>query len=278
MSDELTVREKLHNRAVRAVWQDAFFRWESAVTIALTMLLAYFVPNLPAPLEWWQWWTWLIAGGIAEAALVLAHITDPSSASAAVARLFQQEFNPREIKSRDARSRVERALQYRAGIAAMVSDQDGAMRVSLEQTLDEIDDWIAQIYRLAKRMDSVGQNSLLDRDRQTVPTEISNLRRRIEREDSPTVRKELEEAVRLKEQQLQNLNAVLDNRKRADLQLENTLAALGTIYAQVQVIDTKDADSARSRRLRDEIHDEVAELQDTILAMDEVYTYGRLAD
>ncbi|MBN2470154.1 MAG: hypothetical protein JXN59_05455 [Anaerolineae bacterium] len=278
MSDELTVREKLHKRAVRAVWEDAFFRWESAVTIALTMLLAFFVPNLPAPLEWWQWWMWLVAGGITEAALVLTHVTDPSSATAAVQRLFRQEFEPRDIQSRDARTRLEKALEYRAGIAALVQDQTGAMRVNLEQTLDEIDDWVGQIYRLARRMDTVGRYTLLDRDRLNVPREIANLRRRLEREDSPTVRQELEEAIRLKEQQLENLNAVLDNRKRAELQLENTLAALGTIYAQVQVIDTKDADSARARRLRDEIHDEVAELQDTILAMDEVYSYGRLAE
>lgn len=278
MSDELTVREKLHQRAVRAVWQDAVFRWESAVTIALTMLLAFFVPNLPAPLEWWQWWMWMVAGGLAEAALVLTHITDPASAAAAVSRLFRQEYDPREIKSRDARSRVEKALEYRAGIAAVVAEQTGAMRVNLEQTLDEIDDWVGQIYRLAKRMDTVGRYTLLDRDRTSVPREIGNLRRRLEREESPTVRQELEAAIRLKEQQIQNLNAVLDNRKRAELQLENTLAALGTIYAQVQVIDTKDSDSARARRLRDEIHDEVAELQDTILAMEEVYSYGRLAD
>jgi len=66
--------------------------------------------------------------------------------------------------------------------------------------------------------------------------------------------------------------------KRAGIQLYNTLAALGTLYAQVQVIDSKDMDSARARRLRDEIHDEVAELQDTILAMDEVYSTGRLRD
>ena len=60
--------------------------------------------------------------------------------------------------------------------------------------------------------------------------------------------------------------------RRADLQLDNTLAALGTLYAQMQVIDTKDLDSARARRLREEIHDEVAELEDTIVAMDEVYS------
>ncbi len=279
MSDDLTVREKLQQRAMRAVWEDAVFRWESAATIALTMLLAFFLPSLPAPLAGWQWWYWLIAGGIAEAALILAHVTDPHSAAQAVARLFRQEYDPKEIQSREARRRVQRALEYREGIEALVDEQpEGALRVSLQETLYEVDDWIAQIYRLARQMDSIGVNSLLDRDRLNVPRELNALRRRLEREESPSVRQELEDAIRFKEQQIANLNAVLDNRKRADLQLDNTLAALGTVYAQMQVLDSKDMDSARARRLRDEIHDEVAGLQDTIEAMDEVHSYSRLAE
>ncbi|GAB4572570.1 MAG: hypothetical protein Kow0077_12320 [Anaerolineae bacterium] len=278
MSDDVTVRERLNRRAVRAVWEDAIFRWESAVTIALTMLLAFFVPAMPAPLDWWQWWMWLVAGGVVELALILAHVTDPQSAQIAVARLFRQEFNPREIQHRESRKRLERALEYRDRIATIVAQQSGAMRTSLQETLDEIDDWIEQIYILARRMDAIGRDSLLDRDRQRAPRELAELRRRLDREESPTVRQEIEEAIRFKEQQLANLEAVLENRKRAELQLENTLAALGTIYAQMQVIDSKDTDSARARRLRDEIHDEVAELQDTILAMEDVYTANRLAD
>ncbi len=271
MSDELNPREQMRARATRAIIADAFFRWESAVTIALTMLLAFFLPTLPAPFEWWQWWFWIIAGLVAEAALIVAHVTDPKAAEAAVARLFQEQYSPGDIRNRVSRQRMLKALEYRAGIMTMVASKSGAMRTSFEETLGEIDDWIGQIYRLARKMDVFEENSILDRDRKTVPNELRNLRRRLGLEQSPTVRRELEEAIRLKEQQLANLEAVADNMKRADIQLENTLAALGTLYAQMQVIDTKDLDSARARRLREEIHDEVAELQDTILAMDEVY-------
>ncbi|NPV67653.1 MAG: hypothetical protein HPY64_10950 [Anaerolineae bacterium] len=278
MSDELTPRERLRERARKTVWADAFFRWESAVTIALTMLLAFFVPQLPAPFEWWQWWYWLLAGLVVEAGLVLAHVTDPQSAQAAVARLFRREHDPRDIRTRTARQQLQKALDYRDRIADLVAQQSGALQMSLQQTLDDVDEWIAQVYRLARRMDSFAADSLLERDRRNVPNELRALRRRLETEESPTVRQELEDAIRLKEQQLANLKAVEDNMKRAGLQLDNTLAALGTLYAQVQVIDSKDMDSARARRLRDEIHDEVAELQDTILAMDEVYSTGRLRE
>ncbi len=271
MSEEISAREEMRNRATRAIIADAFFRWESAATIALTMLLAFFLPTLPAPFEWWQWWFWIIGGLAAEAALIVAHVTDPRAADAAVARMFHEEYNPQDIQNRVTRQRMLKALEYRAGIVGMIGTKTGVMKLSFEETLGEIDDWIGQIHRLARKMDNFEENSILDRDRKAVPNELRNLRRRLEIERSETVRQELLEAIHLKEQQMENLNAVADNMKRADIQLENTLAALGTLYAQMQVIDTKDLDSARARRLRDEIHDEVAELQDTITAMDEVY-------
>jgi hypothetical protein len=279
MTDDLSPRDEMRQRATQAMLTDAFFRWESAVTIALTMLLAFFLPTLPAPFEWWQWWFWIIGGGIAEAALIITHMTDPRSAQLAVARLFTQQYDPREIKNRLARERMLKALEYRSGIAGLMNEQSGAMRVSFEETLSEIDNWIENIYRLARRMDVFEGDAILERDRRSVPQELAALRRRMELEKGDTVRHELQEAIQLKQQQYSNLMKVADNMKRADIQLDNTLAALGTLYAQMQVIDTKDLDSARARRLRDEIHDEVAELEDTIIAMDEVYSSSsRLAE
>ena len=50
-----------------------------------------------------------------------------------------------------------------------------------------------------------------------------------------------------------------------------TSSNLGTIYSQTMLVDVKDIDSGRAKRLRQEISEEVNELQDLILAMDEVY-------
>ena len=67
-----------------------------------------------------------------------------------------------------------------------------------------------------------------------------------------------------------NLEATRNSVKRAEIQLESTLASLGTVYAQMSLLGTKEVDSARAQRLRLEIQDEVASLQDTLDAMDEV--------
>jgi hypothetical protein len=80
----------------------------------------------------------------------------------------------------------------------------------------------------------------------------------------------LEETIRLKETQLSNLKMLETNVKRADIQLDNTLTALGTVYAQVQLLDSKEVDGRRAHRLRQEIQDEVLSLKDTIEALDDV--------
>jgi hypothetical protein len=106
-----------------------------------------------------------------------------------------------------------------------------------------------------------------------VPQDLESLRRRLERESDQGVRTELEEAIQTKETQLANLRSLENNIKRADIQLDHTLSALGTVYAQMQLIDSKDVGSSRTQRLHEEIRDEVASLQDTISAIDEVQSY-----
>ena len=46
---------------------------------------------------------------------------------------------------------------------------------------------------------------------------------------------------------------------------------LGTVYAQLQAIDVRGAEKGRAERLRQEIDEQVVQLQDLSEAMDEVY-------
>jgi hypothetical protein len=62
--------------------------------------------------------------------------------------------------------------------------------------------------------------------------------------------------------------------ERAELQLETTLSSLGTIYSQTMLVGAKDIDSGRAKRLRQEISEEVQELDNILVAMDEVYASG----
>ncbi len=263
-------KDDLRGRAWNAIVGNAFFSIESAVIIALALTL--FGLGF-APFEWWQNWFWLVFGAVAEGIYMLATITDPKAAEQAVDRMLTERFDPADIRNPVARERLKRALEYRRLIGEAARRRDAAMRVSLQQTADEVTDWIEQIYHLARRMDAFEENAIINRDRRMAPQELMNMRRRLQHEKDPAVRAELEEAIQTKEAQLANLRNLENSIKRADIQLDHTLSALGTVYTQVQLIDSRDLDSARAKRLQQEIKDEVQSLQDMISAIDEVQSY-----
>ena len=67
------------------------------------------------------------------------------------------------------------------------------------------------------------------------------------------------------------MDQLQNSMQRAELQLEHTLTAMGTIYSQLLLVGAKDVDSGRVRRLREEVAEEVNGLQDVLDSMDEVY-------
>jgi len=263
----MTTPNEVKQRALGAIISNALLRWESVVTIALTAILFLFVKD---PFPWWQDWFWLIGGAIAESALVLSAITDPEASSAAVAREFEGQFDLGKIKGTVSRQRLQSALEYRRNMLTLAKRHDGAMRASMMQTVSDINDWIGHMYDLALHIDAFDDNDLVERDRRRVPDQIRNTEKRLELEKDPRVRGDLEQQLKQLQQQRDNLDATVSSVRRAEIQLESTLSSLGTIYAQMSLLGTKEVDSARAQRLRLEIQDEVASLQDTISAMDEV--------
>jgi hypothetical protein len=264
------VKEEMRGRAWRAILGQAFFSVESAVIIALSIALFGLGYQ---PFEWWQAGYWLIFGAVAEALYMGVTVTDPKVARRAVDAMLTEQYDPDDIQNPHARERLKRALEYRRLIGETAAKRSGAMRHHLNATASEISDWVEQIYTLARRIDAFEENSLISQDRRRIPYDLKDLRRRLENEKAASVREELEEAIQAKEVQLENLRSLENNVKRASLQLDQTLSALGTVYAQVQLIDTKDMDSARASRLQDDIREEMLSLQDTIAAMDEVQQY-----
>lgn len=257
----------VRNRAVGAVILNALTRWESLLTIGLT---AGLVIAQPTPFPWWQPAFWLVGGAIAEVALVISAITDPNAARQAVAREFEQKFDLRQVRSAVSRRRLEDAMEYRRNMMTLAQRHQGAMRLSLEQTAADIDNWISHMYDLALHIDAFEENELVQRDRTQVPQQLAAARRRAASENDPAVKRDLETQIEQLQRQLDNLQATESSAKRAEIQLESTLTSLGTVYAQMSLLGTKEVDSARAQRLREDIKDEVSSLQDTIEALDEV--------
>jgi hypothetical protein len=260
-------KQEVRRRALGALLRGAVTRWESLLTIAVTIGLFIAVPK---PFPEWEPWFWLVGGAIAEGALILSTLTDPRASSEAIAREFEARFDLRAIKSPVSRERLTRAVEYRRSMMTLAERSSGAMRAQLDETINDVSDWIAHMYDLALHIDSFEANRLVEEDRRTVPQRIDKVRTRLEREQDAAVRRDLQDQLSKLELQRDNLNATANSIKRAEIQLDSTLSALGTLYAQMSRLGTKDVDSSRAQRLRLEIRDEVASLQDTIEAMDEV--------
>ena len=265
-----TGKNELKQRATRAIVLHAFFRLESALVIAMTLIL---IALLPTPFPWWQWWYWLVFGLVSEALVLYTSITDETTNRRLVENLLRQEFNPSEINSAEYRQRVEKALEYRQQIEEHVSGtRAGVLRGHLLETTAGIADWVESVFGLAKRLDRYHNDRTLVTDRREVPREIVGLRARLEREDDEAVRKQLEVAIARKQEQWSNLEKLQNMMEKAEYQLETTLTALGTVYSQLQLISAKDIDSGRAQRLRQDIEDQIAALQSVQSTLDEVYS------
>lgn len=256
----------LRQQARSAMISSTLFSPQSISILLLALFLfAFDISFLGLPAV-----AWLVFGLVGEILYIIANFTDPKAAAEAVGKMFDRRYRPDEIKNSRARQRLSQALEYYRNIQQFALQKSGALQVQINDTLTAMEEWVGQIYRLARRIDHFEENELITRDRARVPDELAALRRRLQAEPNANVRVELEDAVRLKETQLQNLEMLETNVKRAGIQLENTLAALGTIYTQMQVMDSKDVDGRRAHRLREEIQDEILSLRDTVDAIDDV--------
>ncbi len=263
-------KDNARQKAAGALLTNALLRWETLVTVMVTAILFLFVPDVSLPFVEWQPWFWLVLGGLAEAVLIAATLTDPEATEQAMAEDFEREYDLRNIRNRVSRERLRDAFEYRRNMLKLVDRSKGSMRTRLRTLVNDVSDWITYMYNLAAHIDLFESNDLVMRDRQQVPQQIEKVKTRIERESDDRLKRDLEIQLSRLQQQQMNLEATFSNIKRAEIQLESTLSSLGTVYAQMSLLGTKETDSAKGQRLSVEVKDEIDKLQDTIDAMDEV--------
>ena len=130
--------------------------------------------------------------------------------------------------------------------------------------------------RLARRLDAFRGDQIILGDRGELKKSIPELETRIKQESDPRVREQLETTLAGQQRLQENIDE-LDNRmKRADLQLDSSLASLGTVYSQILLVGSTEVDSDRAERLQADIDGEVQGLQDVVASINEVYDYKTL--
>lgn len=267
-------REALEDRVQKAIWQESIVRWESGVVLALTAILTTF-SALGVPLiEFVPFWGWLLGGILAEAGLVYSSVLDPAFGEQVVAKMLKHEFKPERLIDKKLQRQMSEALDYRSRIEKGIRERtDSVLKDELSETASQIDDWLENIYDLARRIDRYQQErEILHRDRVRAESRMAQLHADFAQAQNPAVKEQIQTTLNSVQRQLQTLETLEATIQRARLQLENSLTHLGTIYSQTMLVDAKDIDRGSARRLRHEIAEEVTELNDLLLSMDDVYT------
>jgi hypothetical protein len=271
MSQE-SVQERIEREASRALLKNAIFRIESALMVGGAILASVFLPEV---ISWIPWFAWPVLGVFGELAIIVTSLTDKAEQKKVAESLFREKYNASGIRDRRLQEKLKEAEQYRQRIQSVVEQQkSGILRDRLVGTTAQVYDWIANMVALARRIDEYRTDQITRRDLTNVPKDIERLKWRLDRETDPRVREQMTTTMASSQQHLAALRELHGRMERADLQLDHSLAALGTVYSQMLLIGSKDVDSDRAERLGDDIRGEVMALQDLVDSLNEVYNGG----
>jgi hypothetical protein len=164
-----------------------------------------------------------------------------------------------------------RAAEYRTRIRDLIREKDRAAYADHLAAINvKLGEWQQQVNRLVSRLSAFDADAVLQRDLRAVPAQIGQLEAQLDGEQDVQVRLQMQETLAGYRTQRAQLDALVSLMRRTRLQLDQTLSAMGTIYSQVQMLQAMDIDGVRARQIVADIDDQVAELNDLLLAMAEV--------
>ena len=222
MAKRSSLSDSLERRARRAIFWNSLLRWESAVVIALVLVIVAFSALLAltgnGPLWLWPLGPLVVlgVGVLVEVVLFVSSITDEKEHARVVAAMLQDQYKPRNLRTPKLKVQLNKALEYEALIASTVQrTQEGVLHDRLIRATKPVDDWIEAIYRLATRLDAYERNRVLKQDLHSVPLAIENFKQRLAQENDPAVLQTLRNTITDKERQWEYLSKLQNTRCRS---------------------------------------------------------------
>jgi hypothetical protein len=189
--------------------------------------------------------------------------------TAKVMSVFQA--NPTEPK-RDPSYYRQRAKDYRLRIQRILkSRRRGPLTDAMASAAQNVQRWEERVGQLTVRLATFEKDAIIQRDIREVPRDITRLRKLSETETDPEIRKQMVRTLSGFEAQQGLLDTLVRLMRRTRLQLDDTLAAMGTIYSQVQVLDAMDIAGPKATRIAEEINEQVIRLNDLLSALGDAY-------
>ena len=165
---------------------------------------------------------------------------------------------------------LDKARTYKEQINDLIKSTSNQKVHARLQDLDtQVSEWVKAIEDIAKRVDSIQQNTLIHQDLGSIPQAIENLEAQLASESDEATRIELERTLVTRKNQLAALERLQSTINRAEIKIESILSALGTIYSQVLIAQSTHHVADYSH-LSAEVDEEVRVLQDHLEALEEV--------
>jgi hypothetical protein len=267
----------LRQRAAGTLVKNAVFSPLSGLVIAAGIVLVGLGIDIPVigPLlnlnpAWW------LAGIVPIwAAVVGGQMLSRNAGDRAVRQILRETFDIDRITNPHLKMNVAQAIAYRERIDKAAAEfSDSGMSERMKDVANQVEEWVRRIYSLSTRLDAYSNDTIIASDLKSVPNSIRQLQQRLQVEQDDVVKRDMQDTIQRRQGQLDALRKLDQTMDRAELQLENTLTALGTVYSQMLLVDAKDVDSSKTQRLRENIAEQVASLNDVLSSMDEVYASG----
>lgn len=203
--------------------------------------------------------------------------TPPAAAAAAPRERSLEEEYPRKGLRPPGEYR-QRAVSYRRRIESLLKKRrPGPLAERIRSVLERLMSWEERVGQLADRLALFETDDLIQRDLREVPHHIDRLRRQAPLEADVEMREQMNRTLAAYEEQLRQLRLLARVMRRTRYNLDDTLAAMGTVYSQVQVLNAMDIDAPAAARIDDEIGREVDRLNDLMTALGEVYAASSAA-
>ena len=200
------------------------------------------------------------------------------SATEAVPKMLARSTRPRHRRPvwtaslrRTDDDLSRRAAEYRRRIRDSIREKNRGSYADQLATIEmKLGQWQQQVTRLVSRLSAFDADTMLQRDRPEVPTQIARLEARLDGEKDAPVRLQMQETLDGYPPTGRSWTPWSSDAPDA-ASTDQTLSAMGTIYSQVQMLQAMEIDGIRARQIADDIADQVAGLSDLLTAMAEVY-------
>jgi hypothetical protein len=243
-----------------------------AGTIVLTALFNH-------PFSWWPVWGWPLLGFLGVSVLFYASLTDAGTNARVLLEFYRQAFDPDRIQDQALRREIELALGVQRTIEEQMRRERGALRDWLANAATLFSEWIGNVYQLALQLDVHRRGDLLPQGQKTVPQQVEELAARRRLEQDPVIRRELDAALEAKGKQWQALHDLDARMDQVESDLKASLAALSSIYSQVELMDDGDVGGGRADLLELDIRKQVDDLNRLVGSInDSVRQYREIAN